>query len=187
MPQFIHEQFIKDISIADKYIEHFFNNPSKHVRGMVANNTGSYPDESVKKSTELQIVDEYESELSKGLCVELQTVLDDYVKVYPKLNDLARFNMVPFNIQYYKPGEGFLKWHSERTSGAEPATSRVLVWLMYCHTIEKGGGTEFLHQEYTCKSEKGKVVMWPADWTFTHKGEPCDEEKMILTGWYNFA
>tara|TARA_R100001132_G_C3270649_1_gene92806 strand:- start:1607 stop:2170 length:564 start_codon:yes stop_codon:yes gene_type:complete len=187
MPQFIHEQFIKDLSIADEYIEHFLNSQDKHVRGQVANKNGAYPDYTVKKSTELSVKEEHESDLSKILCDELQIILEGYIKIYPKIKDLSRFNMVPFNVQYYKPGEGFLTWHSERTSGSEPATSRVLVWMMYCHTIEEGGGTEFMHQDYTCKSEKGKVVMWPADWTFTHRGEPCDKEKMILTGWYNFV
>ena len=185
MPQFLHEQFIKDISLADKFINHYKNNSDKHLKGQVASD-GEPHFSDMKVSTEMNINEEYESELSKTFCDELQIVLNSYIEKYPRINTLARFNMVPFNIQYYKPGEGFLKWHSERTCGQEPSTSRVLVWMMYCHTIETGGGTEFLHQDYTCKSEKGKVVIWPADWTFTHRGEPCNEEKMILTGWYNF-
>jgi len=187
MPQFMHEKFVKDLSIPDKYIEHFLNSRDEHVIGHVANNDGPYINLDMKRSTEISVKSEYESELSKMLCDELQIILEEYIEIYPKIQDLSRFNMVPFNVQYYKPGEGFLAWHSERTSRSEPATSRVLVWLMYCHTIEEGGGTEFIHQDYICKSEKGKVVMWPADWTFTHRGVPCDEDKMILTGWYNFV
>ena len=185
MPQFIYEQFIEDISLADKFVDHYVNNTDKHLKGKVADHSGSHFSD-IKVSTEMSVEDEYESELSKTFCDELQIILNSYIEKYPRVNTLSRFNMVPFNIQYYNPGEGFLEWHSERTSGKEPSTSRVLVWMMYCHTIEEGGGTEFLHQDYTCKSEKGKVVIWPADWTFTHRGAPCNEEKMILTGWYNF-
>ena len=185
MPQFIHEQFIKDTSIVDKFLDHYANNPDKHLKGQVAGESGPYSSK-MKVSTEINVETEYETEFSKIFCDELQIVLNGYIEKYPRVNSLSRFNLVPFNIQYYNPGEGFLEWHSERTCASEPSSSRVLVWMMYCHTIEEGGGTEFLHQDYTCKSEKGKVVIWPADWTFTHRGEPCDEEKMILTGWYNF-
>ena len=50
----------------------------------------------------------------------------------------------------------------------------------------KGGGTEFFHQDLISKSEKGKFVLFPPDWTFMHRGEPCKKEKMIVTGWWNF-
>ena len=90
-------------------------------------------------------------------------------------------------LQYYKPNEGgYFQWHCERNTGSYQDSTRILVWMMYCNTIENGGGTEFLHQDYTCKSEKGKIVIWPVDWTFTHRGVKTDQEKMIVTGWYNF-
>jgi hypothetical protein len=35
--------------------------------------------------------------------------------------------------------------------------------------------------------EKGLTVIWPADWTFTHRGivSPT-QDKWIVTGWFNF-
>ena len=36
------------------------------------------------------------------------------------------------------------------------------------------------------KVEKGKVMIWPADWTFTYRDLPTPEEKFIATGWWNF-
>jgi len=37
------------------------------------------------------------------------------------------------------------------------------------------------------KPEKGLTLIWPADWTFTHRGIPSmSETKYIVTGWYNY-
>jgi len=31
------------------------------------------------------------------------------------------------------------------------------------------------------------TLIWPTDWTFTHRGVPSlTEEKYIVTGWFNF-
>ena len=36
-------------------------------------------------------------------------------------------------------------------------------------------------------SKKGLTVIWPSEWTFTHKGHTTiDEDKYIITGWYEF-
>ena len=37
------------------------------------------------------------------------------------------------------------------------------------------------------KPEKGLTLIWPADWTFTHRGVPSSTEtKYIVTGWFNY-
>jgi hypothetical protein len=36
------------------------------------------------------------------------------------------------------------------------------------------------------RPKKGLTLIWPADWTHFHKGIPApNEEKMIVTGWYD--
>jgi hypothetical protein len=36
--------------------------------------------------------------------------------------------------------------------------------------------------------KKGLTLIWPADWTFTHRGVPSPtQEKIITTGWFNFT
>jgi hypothetical protein len=48
------------------------------------------------------------------------------------------------------------------------------------------GGTQFFHQGLTIKAEKGLTLIWPADWTFVHRGQVSNtKEKWIITGWYN--
>ena len=36
-------------------------------------------------------------------------------------------------------------------------------------------------------AKKGLTLIWPSEWTHTHKGEVSStKEKIIITGWYNF-
>ena len=60
--------------------------------------------------------------------------------------------------------------------------------MIYLNTVNDGGGTAFPHQNMVLKAEEGKGVIWPAYWTHFHKGCPApNEEKMIITGWYNLV
>lgn len=59
--------------------------------------------------------------------------------------------------------------------------------MIYLNTVENGGGTEFKYYNHVEKAEKGKLLIWPPDFTHTHRGLPSEtEEKYILTGWYEF-
>ena len=50
------------------------------------------------------------------------------------------------------------------------------------------GGTEWFHQSLYVPAQKGYTVIWPADWTHTHRGRPSPTtEKQILTGWFEFT
>jgi hypothetical protein len=50
------------------------------------------------------------------------------------------------------------------------------------------GETEFYHQNIKIKPEKGLTIIWPADWTFTHRGLPSlTQEKFVVTGWFSYV
>ncbi len=88
-----------------------------------------------------------------------------------------------FNMQRYEPGEAFYGWHCER-AGLK-ASSRVLVWMVYLNTVTDKGGTQFYYQDHTEQPEQGKLLIWPTDWTHTHRGIPSlSQTKYIFTGWY---
>jgi hypothetical protein len=90
-------------------------------------------------------------------------------------------------VQYYPPNGGYKVWHSERLGNSEPHTSRHLVFMTYLNDVTDAGETEWFHQSLKVKPEKGLTVIWPADWTFTHRGIPSpSQEKYIITGWYNY-
>jgi prolyl 4-hydroxylase len=107
-----------------------------------------------------------------------------YIENFQELQTM-NFAIVPtFNIQKYTPPTGgFKTWHCERNS--VKVNNRILVWMMYLNTVEDGGGTEFRYLNHTEKAEKGKVVIWPSDFTHSHRGVVApSEEKYIMTGWY---
>lgn len=116
----------------------------------------------------------------------LWNCLDLYNEVYPAS---AVFNygiLTPWNIQKYNPGGGYKIWHSER--GADAMTiRRHLVFMTYLNDVTDEGGTSFFHQNLTLTPKKGLTVIWPADWTYTHKGVVSNTQtKYIATGWLSF-
>jgi hypothetical protein len=59
--------------------------------------------------------------------------------------------------------------------------------MTYLNDVYKGGETEFFHQQFKVTPKKGLTLIWPADWTYTHRGIVAPvEEKIIVTGWWNF-
>tara|TARA_Y100000361_G_C11066158_1_gene293122 strand:- start:70 stop:633 length:564 start_codon:yes stop_codon:yes gene_type:complete len=117
---------------------------------------------------------------------ELQKCLLKYIKRYPELNKGDRFSssISDYQIQKYKPNEGFFVEHYER--GSLSVTTRMLVFMTYLNTVEDGG-TVFKYQKLTTKAVKGLTLIWPSDFTHTHRGQISKtKEKYIITGWYNF-
>ncbi len=48
------------------------------------------------------------------------------------------------------------------------------------------GETEFLYQHHFEEPKQGKLVIWPSDWMYTHRGVSSPTQtKYILTGWFN--
>ena len=92
--------------------------------------------------------------------------------------------LVDYNIQYYKKGGGYKVFHCERSY---PSTSkRVLVFMTYLNDV-KDGGTEFKYQKVITPAKKGLTLIWPTDWTHTHRGQiSLLGNKYIVTGWFEF-
>lgn len=78
-------------------------------------------------------------------------------------------------------GGGYHEWHYE-SLGSD--TTRKIVVQLYMNTIDEGGETEFLYQKKRINARKNRLIMWPADWTHTHRGNtPLKGDKYILTTW----
>jgi hypothetical protein len=110
---------------------------------------------------------------------------EKYVSEYDALTTAERLGMVSCRLQRTAPGGGFHQWHFEQGSSA--VSRRVLAWMVYLNDIEEGGETEFLYQHRRIKPKAGTIVIWPASFTHTHRGNPpLKDEKFILTGWIEF-
>jgi hypothetical protein len=179
---FILQDYLQNIDVCDSLIE-YHKNSGRKVHGLV----GDYeirPD--IKQSTDVALLDGI---LRNNYLNLLQIVLEKYMQVFPYSNLYCPFEIVEtINIQHYKPNEGFKAWHTERTFPNPPRGARHLVFMTYLNDVKDGGQTEWFHQKLKVKPKKGLTVIWPADWTYTHRGIPSPtEEKYIVTGWFNYV
>ena len=60
--------------------------------------------------------------------------------------------------------------------------------MTYLNDVSDHGETEWFHQKLKVKPKKGLTVIWPADWTFTHRGiSSPTQRKIIVTGWFSYV
>jgi hypothetical protein len=59
--------------------------------------------------------------------------------------------------------------------------------MLYLNDVEDGGETEFLYQRMRVKPKQGTLLIWPAGFTHTHRGNPpLSNNKYVITGWSEF-
>lgn len=96
------------------------------------------------------------------------------------------------NIQKYLADEGgYPRWHCELHPRANDPTCeqlhRTLLWTIYLNEDFAGGETEFLHQQRTIVPRTGSLLIAPAAFTHTHRGNmPRRADKYIATSWILF-
>lgn len=130
-------------------------------------------------------------EYSEPLKRQLEICLNDYWgHVVAPFNESEQtspwgkyLEEVECKIQRTPPGGGFCQWHYEQ-GNCYHTSRRFGVWMIYLNDVNKGGKTDFPNQGLSVKPEAGKMVIWPACYTHTHRSAPDLEEwKYIVTGW----
>jgi prolyl 4-hydroxylase len=169
-------------AICDDFITIFKDNKDKQIPGVVG--PPLRVDPTKKVSTEVPIHPSYDHPTFVIYTSLIKNIVNLYEKKYPEVEEFSKFGMIePCQIQHYKPEEGFKKWHFERESKAE---NRCLVFMTYLNDVPDAG-THFKYQDLTTPAEKGLTLIWPSDFTHTHKGQITKHhEKYILTGWLGF-
>tara|TARA_B100001250_G_scaffold286370_1_gene248359 strand:- start:289 stop:900 length:612 start_codon:yes stop_codon:yes gene_type:complete len=107
--------------------------------------------------------------------------MDLYVQ---RWNSVANFEFQQayMNIQKTSKSQGYHVWHYE--DGPYANNRRMFATMLYLNDVEEGGETEFLYQSLRVKPERGKFLIWPAQWMHTHRGNPpLSGEKYIITSW----
>jgi hypothetical protein len=168
-------------NVCDDLIVYFKNNKNTTHKGLIGTNRKVVPNK--KDSNDLTIKINNVPPVVHNYLTNLQLMMGLYEKKYPELNEHKKWGVVEnFNLQHYEKGGGFKCWHSERMWGE----NRLLVFMTYLNDV-KDGGTQFKYQKVTVKAKKGLTLIWPSDWTHTHKGQISDTtEKYIITGWLGF-
>jgi hypothetical protein len=57
---------------------------------------------------------------------------------------------------------------------------RIFTFMWYLNKPDEGGDTDFVFRRV--KPEPGKLVVFPAAWTYPHRGCPA-KNKYVVTGW----
>ena len=120
--------------------------------------------------------------LTANFNAELVRVSEAYRHKYSILKELS---MKSFNIKVQKtePSEGYHVWHCEQAT--PESITRIIVWTVFLNDVDEGGETEFLYQQRRVKASKGSLLLFPATFTHTHRGNPpLSNTKYIATGWF---
>jgi hypothetical protein len=121
---------------------------------------------------------EYVSHFLETLWKEIFPIYADKFSILQEKS----YKVEQIKMKKITPGGGFHQWHYEAL--AEDSKRRLVVQL-YMNDIEDAGETEFLYQNTRIKPKKNRLLIWPADWTHTHRGNPPigTNDKYILTTW----
>ena len=131
-------------------------NKKRQIKGMIGGARPTQINHKIKKSIDMSIhgfdsiFDDYNEELQK--------CLNKYSERYPEVaKEYASFNSTieKYNIQKYKPGDGFYEWHCERNTGC--FGKRCLVFMTYLNDVTEGG-TEFKYQKLKTAAKCGLTL-----------------------------
>lgn len=175
--------------ICEDLIYYFNKNISKGYKGC----TFAGVHEHIKDSWDL-CIDNYTNDdkwnkYYKLLSSEIEINLKNYIKKINNDNNidniLTNSTLKPecFQMQKYEKNKGKYIYHSDGSNDYKGRRYRVITYLWYLNNVDDGGETEFF-SNYKVKPEAGKLILFPASWTYPHCGKmPISNDKYIITGW----
>lgn len=117
----------------------------------------------------------------------LQECYDQYTGQFSTLKE-GNIYATHMKMQRTNPGGGYHVWHAEQ--GNKQHAERVLVYMLYLNDLgeQDGGETEFLYQRMRIRPEANTMILWPAAYTHTHRGNTVlgEQSKYIVTGWFYY-
>jgi len=181
LESFIHGSYI-DPKICDALVKEHKNSKDKKP-GVLKNNV---VDVLQKDSVDLRCSPRPNAQPYVDYVIALEKVLHEYQSKYKEVGTLNPFTLSSdWNIQWYRKGGGYKTWHNERI-GPGMISHRILVWMTYLNDVPDGG-TEFKYQDIIAPAKKGLTLIWPTDWTHTHRSQRTRKhEKYIATGWFHY-
>ena len=188
-PHFIGSWNISNDELCENIVSFFEDNPNLQKKGVTSGNTVN---EDVKKTTDITInpnnLKNKDHEIFVNYFKHLNECFLDYKEEFPFLKTfIKKISIGPFNIQKYSFGDHFSHLHSERTDITN--LQRLFAWMTYLNDVNEndGGTTDFNYYNIKVKPERGKTLIWPAEWTHAHSGSVLKKgEKYIITGWIDF-
>ena len=97
-----------------------------------------------------------------------------------------KFKYEEIRIKRYRMGRGNFLDHVD--VGSLDSAMRFLVLFVYLNDVEEGGETEFPDLDLTISPECGTMLLFPATWTYLHRGNtPISNDKFILGSYLHYV
>lgn len=170
----------------DRMIQWFHDNEDKHKDGVVNSGTG---------------VDEHTIDKSAKNCREATVPSEDPISelltditrnAYYKILENGVTGPVTdlfingYSIRKYPVNEGIFETHVDQHAG--DSVCRLFAVLIYLNDVVEGGETLFPTWGLGVKPKKGRVLIFPCNWLFPHKGcIPVSEPKYMSAMFLNFV
>ena len=188
-PHFIGSWNILNDKLCEDIVTFFESKPNLQKKGVTS---GNDVNEDIKKTTDITInpnsLKNKDYEVFVNYFKHLNECFLDYKDQYPFLKTfIKKISIGPFNVQKYSSGDHFSHLHSERTDIT--TLHRLFAWMTYLNDVDEsdGGTTDFDYYKVKIRPERGKTLIWPAEWTHAHSGSVLKNgEKYIITGWIDF-
>jgi hypothetical protein len=115
---------------------------------------------------------------------KFKEILEAYKTKYEEIDMTSSFWAInALRFKFFKKGNSLSEWHSEHNFTYH---NRVLAIQLYL--TEHNCGTEFYYNKKTILSKVGRVCMFPAYFSHTHRGQPdFNNDRMIITGYVEFV
>ena len=119
--------------------------------------------------------------LAKEIIPKFKPCIDEYLEAVSILKDY-KFLIYDLKVKKIPICGGFHSWHFE--NGSIPYSQRKFVLQLYSNDNFEGGETEFLYQNRREIAKQGDVLIFPAGYTHTHRGNPpIGGSKYLITSW----
>tara|TARA_X000001382_G_scaffold112029_1_gene89084 strand:+ start:120 stop:701 length:582 start_codon:yes stop_codon:yes gene_type:complete len=121
------------------------------------------------------------SRISQQILPNMKVCIEEYMKMFSLLQQ-SEFAAYDCKLKKIPAGGGFHSWHYE--NGSYISAPRSFVIQVYLNDEFEGGETEFLYQNLREEAVTGDVIIFPAGFTHTHRGNPpIGGTKYIATTW----
>ena len=181
---YVFDDFISDEN-CDQMIQWFHDNEDLHLDGVV--NTGSTDehilDTNSKRCREATVPSE--NEISQILTDATQRAYQKIVEsgVTAPITDLS---INGYSIRKYEVNDGIFETHVDQNAGSN--IGRLFAVLIYLNDVDEGGETLFPTWEIGVKPKKGRVLIFPCNYLFPHKGcVPISNPKYMSAMFINFV
>ena len=183
---FIGSWNIGNDDLCKEMINFFEGNKKLQGQGSVSSGV----DSKIKKTTDIVItpndLKKLEFKCFNNYISELHKCFIDYQDQWPFVKSMLKeVDLGSFYMLKYLTGDHFAKFHTERSSIG--TLHRIFAWMTYLNDVDDGGATAFTHYGMKIKPERGKTIIWPAEWTHAHAGEILNSGvKYVISGCMHF-